>query len=89
MAEPCQRETQSFCLPSDPLALRKPGNWLANCLRASGSHGEAVPDVISEALNVDHVGRSILKSSELSLDRFDLLSLLLVHHTGLQDFERL
>jgi len=89
VAEPCQRQTQSFCLPSDPLALRKPGNWLANCLRASGSQGEAVQDVISEALNVDHVGRSILKSSELRFDRFNLLSLLLIHNTCLEDLERL
>ena len=29
-------------------------------------------------LNINHVGRSILKSSELRFDRFDLLSLLLV-----------
>ena len=29
------------------------------------------------SLNVDHVGRSILKSSELGFDRIDLLSLLL------------
>ena len=39
--------------------------------------------------DIDYVGRSILKSSELSLDRFDLLSLLLIHNTGLQDLERL
>ena len=32
---------------------------------------------------------AVLKSSELRFDRFDLLSLLLVHNTGLQDFERL
>ena len=41
------------------------------------------------ASNVDHFGRSILKSSELRFDRFDLISLLLVHNTGLQDLERL
>ena len=35
--------------------------------------------------HIDHVGCSTLKSSELSLDRFDLLSLLLIHNTGLQD----
>ena len=39
--------------------------------------------------DVDHVGRSILKSSELRFDRFDLLSLLMVHNSGLQDLERL
>ena len=44
---------------------------------------------LSVDLDIDHVGRSILKSSELSLDRFDLLSLLLIHNTCLQDFERL
>ena len=32
---------------------------------------------------------AVLKSSELRFNRFDLLSLLLVHNTGLQDFERL
>ena len=32
---------------------------------------------------------AVLKSSELRFDRFDLLSLLLVHNTGLQDLERL
>ena len=37
----------------------------------------------------DHVGRYILKSSELGFDRIDLLSLLLIHNTGLQDLERL
>ena len=63
MAEPCQRQTQSFCIPSDPLALRKPGNRLPNCFRASWSEGEAVPDVIGEALNVDHVGHSTKGSS--------------------------
>ena len=41
------------------------------------------------SLNVDHVGRSILKSSELGFDRIDLLSLLLIHNSGLQDLERL
>ena len=40
-------------------------------------------------LDIDHVGRSILKRSELSLDRFDLLSLLLIHNTCLEDLERL
>ena len=39
--------------------------------------------------DVDHVGRSILKSSQLSFDRFELLSLLLIHNTGLQDPEAL
>ena len=37
----------------------------------------------------DHVGRSILKSSELGFDRIDLLSLLLIHNSGLQNPERL
>ena len=32
---------------------------------------------------------AVFKSSELRFDRFDLLSLLLVHNTGLQDLERL
>ena len=34
-------------------------------------------------------GLAVLKSSELRFDRFDLLSLLLIHNTGLRDLERL
>ena len=45
--------------------------------------------VFAQSSNVDHVGRSILKSSELSFDRFDLIALLLIHNTCLQDLERL
>ena len=44
-------------------------------------------DYRRDVSNVDCL--AVLKSSELRFDRFDLLSLLLVHNTGLQDFERL
>lgn len=40
-----------------------------------------------DLLYVDRL--TVLKSSELRFDRFDLLSLLLIHNTCLQDLERL
>lgn len=60
MAEPSHWKDQPLRLPASSLALRKPGNWLAGCFCSSKAQGEAVPDVLGEALNVDHVGRSAL-----------------------------